>query len=579
MTESTRSLPPLIPLANGGWEANSFMSSVQYTIRGLGLKPSNHIVPVIVVPGIMGTNLRAKREPNVSDQTDERNKKVGPGKPVWHPPNGSTDGFRASMKWNQRSGKERQLLLDGETLEVDDGGAIILPEPLGGYVLTDAEVRQRGWGEVHADSYGALLHALQMRLNQTFGFDEVNKKRFVQPHWMEVMSCDPQKWGQREFEPLTEAHLRKHAGHYFPVYAVGYNWLEDCGNSSRRLEKRILEIIEFWSSAKRRCDKVILVTHSMGGLVARACAKRIPEKIAGVIHGVMPALGAPVAYRRMTCGTEAGSPSNGPVDNLIASRIAKILGDTAEKTTAVLATAPGALELLPNHLYQQPWLHVRVIKSSGALRGSGYGSKDDVTRLREFPEDYLHLPNARLPNPYDLYRDLTSWYRLIDPALADPSRKYEGAKGGVNEAIWSAIATAESFHRGLGDFYHPNTYAFFGDDLTELSYDQVRWVARQGSGSAGALTVSNLTTAKPAGQSESGVRRVLVEGKTELHFAPDVQEARGDGTVPSVSGGGVVGKVKHAFATRGYDHQGAYNNDHMLMLTLRLVVKIVQELP
>jgi pimeloyl-ACP methyl ester carboxylesterase len=453
-----------------------------------------------------------------------------------------------------------------------------LPEPLGGYVLTDADVRQRGWGEIHADSYGTLLHALQMRLNQTFGFDELNKKRFVQSHWKDVMACDPQKWGKREFEPLTEDHLQKNAELYFPVYAVGYNWLEDCDSSSRRLEQRIQEIIEFWSTAKRRCDKVILVTHSMGGLVARACAKRIPEKIAGVIHGVMPALGAPVAYRRMACGSESWSPSNGPIKNLIASRVAKILGDTAEKTTAVLATAPGALELLPNHLYQQPWLHVRVIKTSGAAGGIGYGAKDDVVRLREFPEDYLHFPNARLPNPYDLYRDLTSWYRLIDPAIADPSGKYESAKGGVKEAIWSAIATAERFHRGLEDFYHPNTFAFYGDDRNELSYDRVRWVARQRPGSVGALTAGNISAAKSAGHSDTGVRHVMVEGKTELHFAPDVQEARGDGTVPSASGAGVVGKVKHAFATRGYDHQGAYNNNDMMMLTLRLIAKIVQEM-
>ncbi len=152
---------------------------------------------------------------------------------------------------------------------------------------------------------------------------------------------------------------------YYPVYAVGYNWLDDCEQSSRRLEQRILEIIAFWTQHKRQCQQVILVTHSMGGLVARACAKRIPDKIAGVIHGVMPALGAPAAYRRLACGTESESPDNGPLDNLAASRLALILGETTEKTTPVLATSPGALELLPNHLYPGPWLHVRVMTGVG----------------------------------------------------------------------------------------------------------------------------------------------------------------------------------------------------------------------
>jgi hypothetical protein len=46
--------------------------------------------------------------------------------------------------------------------------------------------------------------------------------------------------------------------------------------------------------------------------------------------------------------------------------------------------------------------------------------------------------------------------------------------------------------------------------------------------------------------------------------------------VPHQSGAGPAGKVQHLFETRGYDHQGSYNNDDMLMLTLRLVVRIVQ---
>ena len=149
----------------------------------------------------------------------------------------------------------------------------------------------------------------------------------------------------------------------------------------------------------------------MGGLVARACAKRIPDKIAGVIHGVMPALGAPVAYRRIASGTETSSPSNGPVENLTASRLAKILGETPQKTTPVLATSPGALQLLPNHLYPQPWLHVRVVKSVGGARDATYGVKDGGGRYETTSYDPLHFPNAKLQNPYDIYRDTTSWYR------------------------------------------------------------------------------------------------------------------------------------------------------------------------
>jgi len=579
MGESTRPLPPLIPLSNGGWEVNSFLSSAEYTIRGMGLMPANRVVPVIVVPGIMGTNLRAKLRPRLGRKADERHERVAPGTPVWRAPNGTKEGVTAAAKWNTYSPRDRQQLLAPATLEADDTGPVVIPDPDDGYVLTEQEARQAGWGEVHADSYGKLLNALQRGLNQTFEFDESIKKRLIRQHWKDVIACDPQSWGLREFEPLTEAHLEKHATHYFPVYAVGYCWLDDCQLSSERLERRILEIIEFWTRAKRRCEKVILVTHSMGGLVARACAKRIPSKIAGVIHGVMPVFGAPAAYRRIAFGTEKSSPSNSQYENILAQGLSKILGDTSAKTTAVLATSAGALELLPNRQYPQPWLHVRVIKSVGAAIPGSYGQRDDLVRYKSTAFDALHLPNSKVANPYDLYRDLQSWYRLIDPALADPAGKYRNLKRGVVESIENALNTAEKFHAQLGNYFHPNTYAFYGNDREKLSFGQIRLMANQGNGSATALTTANIAAARYIGSTVRGQRRVLVEEKTELHFEPEPQESPGDGTVPQQSGAAnLAGKVKQVFAGQGFEHQESYNNDDMVMLTLRLVAKIVQEM-
>jgi hypothetical protein len=255
-----------------------------------------------------------------------------------------------------------------------------------------------------------------------------------------------------------------------------------------------------------------------------------------------------------------------------------ILGTSTEKTTPVLATSAGALELLPNHLYPHPWLHVRVIRFAGAAQGASHAAKEGVSGYQTKPYDALSFPNASLQNPYDLYRDMNFWFRLINPDLADPAGKYSKMEKGVRPAIRAAIGSAEAFHKTLGDYYHPNTYAFYGDDKEQLSFGQVRWIALQQAGSATALTPANLTVAKYIGQTNTGQRRVLVEGKTELRFAPDLQDARGDGTVPHQSGAGSAGKVKQVFATEGYDHQGSYNNEHMLMLTLRLITKIVQEI-
>ncbi len=576
MTEPTRPLPSAIPLPHGGWAVDSFMSSKAFTLRGLALIPPNSTVPVIVVPGIMGTNLRAKRKPQVGKDVDERNRIVDPGMPAWRPPNGSFAGLEECYVWENRSPRARQLLLDPATLEVDDGGPIMVPDPDDGYVFGETDARKRGWGAVHAVSYGPLLQALQMRLNQTFGYDEDKDVRYVRKHWKEVMECDPVKWGVREFEPLTVAHLEKHAQHHFPVYCFGYNWLEDAAVSAERLEKRVAEIIGEWRNLRRGCDKVILVTHSMGGLVARACAKRIPDQIAGVIHGVMPALGAPVAYRRIACGTETSSPSSGVGEDLMLSLIAKVLGDTPQETTPVLATSPGALQLLPNHLYPRPWLHVRLIKPTSGVKQATYGIRDGAVRYDAAPYDVLHFPNETQKNPYDLYRNLTVWFRMVDPALADPAGKYEKRPDGIQHQIKEAIGVAEKFHRELGDYYHPETYVFYGADKAKLAFGEVTWVGHYPPHSPTPLTPASVRAGRHVGNTYDGQRRVLINGKTELRFEPASQESNGDGTVPYQSGAVPLGKVRQVFATRDFDHQGAYKNDAMLLLTLRLVVKIVQ---
>lgn len=54
---------------------------------------------------------------------------------------------------------------------------------------------------------------------------------------------------------------------------------------------------------------------------------------------------------------------------------------------------------------------------------------------------------------------------------------------------------------------------------------------------------------------------------------------RSMGAAQSTPDAGPAGKVQHLFETCGYDQQGSYNNEVMLLLTLRLIVRIVQGLP
>jgi pimeloyl-ACP methyl ester carboxylesterase len=556
MADPTRPLPNLVPQPDGSWVGHTVLTPTALNTRGLFTMPPSKVVPVILVPGIMGSNLRASTNP-----AKPANRAVARGGEAWRAPNGTFEGMYAAHTWKNRRPRTRELILDAGTLDVDDRGSIKLPDDAGRYGATTEEVRKRGWGEVHWDSYGKLLYDLYIGLNRTFEMDLQGQNRVLRQHWRDVMECDPAGWGVRSIEKITEKELEKHADYYYPVYACGYNWLDSCEESAKVLRKRIEQIIAFWNQGKRECRKVILVTHSMGGLVARACAKQIPDNILGVIHGVMPALGAPVCYRRIACGTEKWSPSNGRLDNKKTEYVAEILGELPSSTMAVMATSPGALQLLPNHSYPKPWLHVHIV--------SRVNNKD-------IGRDVVHLP---VGNPYDMYRDMDSWYRLVDPALADPAGKYLGGETEVRRSVRAAVDTAERFHRDvLGTYYHPNTYVFYGADSTQMSFGAVRWVARD-PGKGALFTETNLRNAVRTGYGPSGGRRVRVEGRTDLLLVPARQDVAGDGTVPRQSGASPQGKVRQVFEVRGFDHQGAFNHDAILLLTHHLIVKMVQTLP
>lgn len=566
MSEPTRQMPNPTITPDGNWEGQIVFTPTAMNTRAKFTLHLGPVIPVILVPGIMGTNLRAKRKPK-SDE--ERNKEISPGAPAWRAPNGAGDALREARSWKQRTPATRQKILDGATLEVDDTGDIIFnTDTAKSYGVTKDEVRGRGWGEVHADSYGALLFSLEVNLNRTFDFDAIWKKRSIRHHWKKVMEYDPAQWGDRNVEPLTEAELEKHAQHHFPVYAIGYNYLMSCSEGATRLENRILEILKFWTDRRKKCDKVILVTHSMGGLVARACAKRIPDKIAGVIHGVMPALGAPACYRWIACGTEADNPSfsGHPLEKVGAQVFAEIAGETSEATTAVMATAPGALQLLPNHRYPRPWVH--------------FGAVDTVTVNNQpsKPQWLLSLPSPEESRPYDFYRDLKSWYRLINPEFADPAKKYAEKLGGVRGAILKAIDEAERFHvHELDEHYHATSFAFFGGDPEKLAFGEMRWLAKQwGTNAQVLLTPGKIRHAEFYGQSDGGARAVWIDNES-LSFEPQEQDANGDGTVPRQSGAGPAGKVRQLFETRGYSHQQSFTTESMLMLTHYLIVKIGQQ--
>ncbi|MDH5823748.1 hypothetical protein QFW77_12195 [Luteimonas sp. RD2P54] len=553
MTEATRQVPTDLD-DDGVPRARLVASPVDNKQRAEVTAPPPRVIPVFFLPGIMGSNLKAKAGHPL----------LAPGESVWRPPNGIIAGLREVRKWSKRGPADRQMVLGPDLAEVDDSGTYEARDSLHGTQVP----KDCGWGEVHWDSYGKVLNHLHRMLKYIFARGGWGGKGEIKPagFWPGIIEADRESWGAAGSPALTEEDLKQLANAQYPVYACGYNWLQSNEKSADIVEARIAKVIKEWNDKPEyRCDKAILVTHSMGGFVARAAAKKNPAQILFVFHSVQPAVGAPEAYRRMVCGAPGADPSDGWIKRKGDEAFATIIGQDTTQTTPVLACAPGPMELLPNHLYPGKWLYVGL---------SGAGGRTTPT---------LELPDGDI---YDLYREARAWYRLVDPNFVDPAQMYADYKDGPMSKVRDAIKQAERFHKEvMGNYYHTPTYAQYGSDRGYPTVGAFGWVTDHPAGFA--LTEAQLR------RPEAWVRQTT--GEAELHlrlkhnhqsvvrdirFRPTGPDAPGDGTVPYQSGRAPEGQpgVRGVFRTQGHDHQGSYEDTRVLQLMCYLIARTVKEL-
>lgn len=317
--------------------------------------------------------------------------------------------------------------------------------------------------------------------------------------------------------------------------------------------------------------RVILVTHSMGGFVARALTGiHSHEKVLGAVLGVMPATGAPATYKRMRSGFES---------------VAKIiLGRNAAEVTAMMANSPGALELLPTADYGeggQP--HDRAwLKLGGPAGGNAWSHA---------------LP--RNGDPYtDIYKS-RAWYGLVpahNEGLLDPAgsngtgaaKSERGPARSIRDEFSSKIDAVKSFHAAIVARYPESAYVHYGDDSVHVAWSEVHWDGPRLPPDQGFSRIQV--------QDDNGKERMRlnVDG-TEISLNIAAKSGHGDETVPALSGmapgltevagnfrQGDQGAGKYAAVNRkgqaeGYEHQGSYTDPRAQWATLYGVVKIAQE--
>lgn len=295
--------------------------------------------------------------------------------------------------------------------------------------------------------------------------------------------------------------------------------------------------------------------------------------VLGIVHGVQPAIGAAAAYKRMRAGFE----DPGMMSNPEGSIGAKVAGNFGDEVTAVLANAPGGLQLLPTGAYGGDWLQVRY--------------QDRI--LLSLPTKDAETGKA---DPYkDIYKLRGKWYGLIaNEKWINPAGLTRRQGGGSFEQTCEHLDKAQRFHSAIENTYHECTYVHFGADAERLSFGNVVW------------EISSYC-AEPSGWENWPVLGDSRQGQLELvrydtrrnhqeqmvHFGPRVGASvpnpiratllppnePGDLTVPARSAEHQVGsgKCRAVFRQRGYEHQGSYQDKRAIASTLYSIVRIAQK--
>jgi len=518
-------------------------------------------IPVVFLPGIMGTNLRNKESKDA----------------VWRPPNTSlrpgdiVDAIGAILVWWSRGPKARQELLKASDVEVDDRGPI---DP-GKSGLPETAARLRGWGKAHRMYYHPFLARMEELL------DHIVIQRELQAWWREEGMREPADYGEElnQARALSEDELTRVSAYQFDVWCGGYNWLQSNRQSAQDVRDYIDHTVlayyrEYGIVSAEQADKmkVIVVTHSMGGLVSRALTQLLGyERVLGVVHGVQPATGAPAIYHHMRCGYEG------------ASQI--ILGANAGEVTAVVANAPGALELTPTgkHRGGRPWLFLRD--------EAGQVIRDADGQPRAYP---------RRQDPYEEIYKSAAWYGLV-PAqntkyLDMSSSASENNKRSPRMAFEKRIEAVAEFQDTLSARgYHPETYAHYAaDDAAGMhSWREVIWQGNPETLEAPGAKPKDDGNGNYNGWFQRDAPAVVPTNPRWTAQGQDEYGSGGDGTVPTDSGQapgkargrGGVPAVRASFrhgskgegrynTAKGYEHAESYGDARAQWAALYGVIKI-----
>lgn len=579
----------------GGWaEYAVHMTDTNDKTRHDVRVPPGKVIPVIFLPGVMGSNLRMSKK----RQNEELKR---PDNRAWRPDDLMTLSGKADVVGGNGMGNwfknatpaQRQLVFDPNETEVeyyhytesndrfdpegketlaadvrhrnvpDSLGSIppLLgrPAPFAGKETPAQIARWRGWSEVLFDgAYGEMLKTAESYLNNMlYGYYE---NTVINPIWNAVCAA-PSEFGGTTGVAISENDLKKIAACWYPVHAMGYNFLKSNGDSAKVIAERIRGLVKGYKRRGFKCGEVIIVTHSMGGLVGRALlhakyGNMLDDKevkVLGMYHNVMPTLGAAATYKRMRFGfKEQWGPS--------ASLEARIIAIDGENATAILANTHAPLEMLPGMAYGRDWL--KVVDGSDRVLWSW--PRGNATALESI---YLQPDSA--------------WWRLLNPLWVNPAKISSDDGGGlikVNERIINATKFLDSIER---TFHPTNCYASFCASKRHLSFGEVVFKAVDEwnpFAETGHAPLPSPETWKLLTDDAKGILKVQA-GNRALVLYLQKPSAAGDETVPSERSARHINGtlfVHGQGSGKGYEHQASYSDKPVLASMLYSIVQIAK---
>jgi pimeloyl-ACP methyl ester carboxylesterase len=615
MAEETHNVKTMTQSVGGAMEGEFHLTPVDTEQREtVFIAPPNRVIPVIFLPGVMGSNLRMSR----ARKADLKSK----DDIAWRPDNlGASTLLTNVRKTAYLSSRERQMKLDPDETEVDyyryteDQGRF---DPSGtlsqqsdirhsnvnllqdvGLLTSDhatmafdqskkhrnaasatQKARWRGWSEISFGDYGKALSTLEGKLNRIISssYGQYRDKTGHNPldvFWISnsstnsqlvfVTGASPKRWGAPNAAALEEKEVLRVANCLYPVHAMGYNWLQSNAVSAKKTAARVRDLIKTYQAHGHKCDKVILVTHSMGGILARALIHPemggLNDCVLGIYHSVQPVYGSAAAYKRVRSGVDGHSPA------------AAVIGNTGQDVTAVFANAPGPLELLPTPEYGHNWLKVQDRDGKTLAQWPAHAS---VSAAPSNATKAVGMSGAPMDDIYTQAPE--NWWRLINPQWINPAGK-KFRDSSAAKLVNDRIGEAQEFHAKIKNTFHAHTYASYAADMKNPTHGNVIYKIEPLSHED-----INVNTAIAAAKespllwrlvSEDGTGDLIVSLKDQRKFKLKLlppQDA-GDGTVPSDYSAAKVKAAMH-FVQIGYDHQGSYNADAVSVYMLYAMIKI-----